>query len=399
MEYRPFYLGREWVKLGHNVTIVAASFSHLRILQPCLDGDLAEENSDGIRYVWLKTPAYVGNGIRRAWNMAVFVRQLQRYETEIVTGMQPDVVITSSPHPFAIFPARRIAEKHGATLIFEVRDLWPLTLIELNDMSSWHPFIQCLQYTENYAYRRADRVVSTLPKADRYMQAHGMAPEKFAYIGNGVCLDDWEIVPSPLPDGHAAFLSQLRREGRFIVGYVGGHQPSNALGAFIEAAGLLEHLPLTFVLVGHGSEKKRLERKAKDRHLTNIEFLSSIPRDCIPRLLDSMDALYLGLKSRSIFQYGISPNKLMDYMMAAKPVIHAVDAGNDLVVESDCGVSCTAEDPRAIADAVIKLLHDSPEERQAMGRRGKDYILQHHDYAVLASRGLDVIDDKDYKGV
>jgi hypothetical protein len=280
MEYRPFYLAREWVNLGHRVTIVGASFSHLRISQPHLDGDIAEEDIDGIRYVWLKTPEYAGNGLRRAWNMLAFVRQLMRYQKKVVGTQRPDAVIASSPHPFVIFPARCIASKYGAKLIFEVRDLWPLTLIELNGMSQWHPFIQSLQYTENYAYRHADRVVCTLPKADVYMQSHGMEADKFAYIGNGVSLEEWGETGYPLPNEHAAVLNRLTKEGRSIVGYVGGHQPSNALGAVVKAAELLRDVPVTFMLVGHGSEKAHLQQIAKERRVDNVLFLPSVPKAC-----------------------------------------------------------------------------------------------------------------------
>jgi glycosyltransferase involved in cell wall biosynthesis len=105
-----------------------------------------------------------------------------------------------------------------------------------------------------------------------------------------------------------------------------------------------------------------------------------------------MDALFLGWNRLSLYRYGISPNKLMDYMMAAKPVIHAVEAGNDPVSESGCGISCAPEDPEAIARAVLDLMRRcTPEERSAMGQRGKDYVLQHHSYATLASQFLEVM--------
>jgi glycosyltransferase involved in cell wall biosynthesis len=391
MEYRPYYLSREWVKLGHKVTIVAASFSHLRMEQPHREASIARDEIDGVCYVWLKTPEYVGNGVRRAWNMIVFAQQLRRHATAVIDAARPDVVIASSPHPFVIFPAHTIAARCRAQLVFEVRDLWPLTLIELNGMSSWHPFIRCLQFTENYAYRHADCVISTLPKASSYMQSHGMAPEKFAYIGNGICLDEWERTSESLPDEHAIVLRRLKQEGYFIVGYVGGHQHSNALGTIVEAAPMLRDSPVVFVVVGHGSEKEHLQHEVTRRGIRNVLFLPSVPKGDVCSLLNSMDALYIGLKSRPIFRYGISPNKLMDYMMAAKPIIHAVDAGNDIVVESGCGISCSAEDPRAVADAVLKLTRCTENERSVMGQHGKDYVLQHHQFPVLARRFLEVL--------
>jgi glycosyltransferase involved in cell wall biosynthesis len=391
MEYRPYYLAREWVKSGHQVTIVAASYSHLRLGQPSIDGDVAEEHIDDIRYVWLRTRSYRGNGVRRVWNMATFVRQLRRHEAEVLGTFRPDVVVASSPHPFVIFPARRIARRHDARLVFEVRDLWPLTLIELGGMSARHPFIRLLQWTEDYAYRHADRVVSVLPKADGYMQAHGMAPEKFAYVPNGICVEEWRSVQAPLPEEHAAALGKLKQEGRFVVGYVGQHGLSNSLDSFVAAGPLLAETKAALVLVGQGPQKQQLQAKAAQLGAANVLFLPPVPKQAVPTVLAAMDALFLGWNRQPMYRYGISPNKLMDYLMAAKPVIHAVEAGNDPVAESGAGISCTPEDPVAIAAAVRELAKRTEEQRQVLGQRGFQYVVENHDYAKLARRYMEVI--------
>jgi glycosyltransferase involved in cell wall biosynthesis len=391
MEYRPYYLAREWVNLGHQVTIAAASYSHLRLRQPDMTGHWVEEHIDGIRYVWLQTPEYRGNGVRRVWNMAVFVRRLRSFEAEVVGPSKPDAVIASSPHPFVVVPARRIARRHGARLVFEVRDLWPLTLIDLSGMARWHPLIQCLQWTENYAYRHADRVVAVLPKAASYMQAHGMSPEKFACVPNGICLEDWTGATAPLPAEHAAAIERLRKERRFLVGYVGQHSLSNALDAFVESASLLESSNIALVLVGQGPEKARLEAKSRERGAKNIVFLPPVSKNAVAAVLASMDALFLGWKRQPLYRYGISPNKLMEYMMAAKPVIHAVEAGNDPVAESSSGISCAPEDPAAIVKAVRQLMGVAPEQRDTMGRRGREHVLRHYQYPMLARQFLEIM--------
>ena len=384
MEYRPYYIAREWVRAGHNVTIAAASFSHLRIQQPKIDKRWAEEDIDGIRYVWLKTPHYEGNGARRVLNMAAFTRQLRRNKAVVAGGNKFDAVIASSPHPLVIYPARRIAATHGAKLVFEVRDLWPLTLTELSGMSRRHPFIRWLQFTENYAYRHADRVVCTLPKADRYMVAHGMDEGKFACIPNGICLEEWERARLPMPEQHAATLAGLKKQGKFLIGYVGQHSLSNALDSFIEAAVMLSELNVSFVLVGQGPEKERLASMAAAAGATNVVFLPPVARQMVPAVLDAMDALFIGWNRQPLYRYGISPNKLTDYMMAGKPVIHAVEAGNDPVAASGCGVSCRPEDPMAIAEAVRSLLARNDAERRSLGQRGAQYAREHHDYVKLA---------------
>jgi len=392
MEYRPFYLAREWVRQGHRVTIVAASFSHLRVNQPKISGAITEENLDGIRYVWLKTPHYQGNGVWRVLNMMWFVVQLLRFRSHVAGDDSPDAVVASSPHPLLIYPAHRIARKFDAKLLFEVRDLWPLTLVELGRISARHPLNVLLQCAENFAYRKADWVVSLLPHAASHMTRHGMSPEKFIYIPNGVDPAEWKEISAEMPSEHQEILTGLNKGGSFLVGYAGQHGVLNALDAIVAAAKILQNESVTFVLIGQGPEKNRLQEECRDLGLANVVFLPPVAKHSLRPLLASMDALYIGMASVPLFRFGVSPNKLMDYMMAAKPVIHAIEAGNNLVAESGCGLSCPPEDPQAIADAVRQMTRMSSAERETMGRLGKTYVEQRHSFAVLGQKFLELMD-------
>lgn len=391
MEYRPYYLSREWVRLGHNVTVVAASFSHHRTRLPDLKGEITEENLDGIRYVWLKTPKYEGNGVGRVFNMLSFLRQLYSRYDEIIGQREPDVVIASSTYPLDIFPAYRISRKTGAKLIFEVHDLWPLSPIELGEMPRWHPFIVVMQVAEDFACRHADRIVSILPMTVAHLVEHGMEVQNFSHIPNGVDFEEWNTMIGIPHEPHEMLIRKLRASGRFIVGYAGGHGVSNALDTFIEAAKIMEGRPVDFVLVGQGPEKKALQRKAESLGTRNVHFLSPVRKEEVPSLLAGMDALFIGWKRTPLYRFGVSPNKLMDYMMAGKPVIQAIEAGNDLVADSGCGLTVPPEDPKAIAHALEQLMEMTVEEREAMGARGREYVMANHDYRVLANRFLDVM--------
>jgi len=398
MDLRPFCLSRHWCNLGHDVTVVAASYSHLRVRQPCLETGTSEERIEGIRYVWLKAPRYRGNGPGRVWNLFAFLRRLRRSRKQILRNWRPDVVIAASTYLLDVYPARRIARDSKAALILEVRDLWPMTPIEIGGMSKWHPFMLLLQRAEKYAYRTADRVVSTLPEANRHMQRLGMAPEKFAFVPNGIDVEAWEARQEPLPGEHARTLRALRRQGRFILGYAGAHGVSNALGTLVEAARLLQPRPVSVALVGQGPEKPALMEQARGLDPSSIVFLPAVGRAAVPAFLAAADAAYLGWKRRPIYQYGISPTKLLDYMMAGKPVVHSVEAGNDPVAEAGCGLSCAAEDPQAVAGAVVTLMSMTPQDRAELGRRGQDYVRSRHDYALLARNYLDVMGEATTSG-
>ena len=345
MEYRSHYLAREWVKLGHAATVVAASRSHLRVQQPNFAGAAMEEEIDGVRYIWLRTPDYRGNGFRRVLNMFAFVAQLRRFRKRLAEQCRPDAVIAASTYRFEAYSAQAIARRRRVPYIYEVRDLWPLSLIELDGISPWHPFIMLIQRAENFAYRTADHVVATLPAVEEHLRRHGLREGRFTYIPNGIDVQQWQSQQSPLSAEHARAIEDLRGQGRFLVGYAGGHGRSNNLDALIDAAAILKEQPVGFVLVGQGSKKKGLQEKAKQLGLA-AAFLPSVPRDVVPALLSAMDALYLGWSRRPVYRFGISPNKLVDYMMAGKPVIHGTEAPNDPVAECGCGESCARTTPR-----------------------------------------------------
>lgn len=385
MEYRPYYLAREWVSDGHSVLIVGASYSHIRSQQPYLVDEVAtDEVIDGIGYRWFPTPVYSGNGIKRVLNIISFLKQLRRAEQSIAHNFKPDVVIASSTYPMDIWSARRIADLSQARLVFEVHDLWPLSPVELGAMSRWHPFIMWVQFAEDYAYQHAHCVISMLPKTLEYMMTRGLSPQKWSYVPNGVDVNDWNS-PESLPVDVQSVLDDIRGRGLPIVSYTGTHGLANALDLLLDAANLLRG-KVQVLLVGTGPERIRLQKRVYDEQLDNVVMLSPIPKSAIPSLLSQIDIAYIGWHPNPLYRFGISPNKLMDYMMAGKPVVHAVKAGNDPVADAKCGISIEPGNAEAVANAILSLASMTQRERREIGQRGRDFVLENHSYPVLAKK-------------
>jgi glycosyltransferase involved in cell wall biosynthesis len=389
MEFRTYYMAREWVRLGHKVTIVASARSHIRAKAPQLNGqDRMDEVIDGIHYTWFATPPYDGNGARRVVNMAAFVWRLFRESKALVRATQPDVVIASSTYPMDIWPARYIARQAKAKLLFEVHDLWPLSPMELGGMSKRHPFIMLVQAAEDHAYRHADAVVSMLPKVRQYMESRGMAPHKLHIVPNGIDPAEWTADGPPLGAPVTELLARLKAEGRAIVGYAGTHGVANAMEVLLDAAKMMPDERVAFVLVGGGPDKPALQARARELGLDNVWFVDPVKKEQIPALLGWFDIAYIGWHRQPLYRFGISPNKLMDYMMAGRPILHAVEAGNDPVAEAGCGLTVAPEDPAAVAAGVRALLALDDATRRDMGQRGRAFVLKNHTYAVLAERFL-----------
>lgn len=387
MEFRPYYLAQEWTKIGHKVLIVGGTYSHLRKKQPLA----GEETIDGIGYRWLWTPEYNGNGLMRFLSMLCFVAQLFLHG-RVWRRFKPDAVIASSTYPLDNWPCYRIAKRHQAKYIYEIHDLWPLSPMELGGMSAKHPFIRLMQWGEDYAYRHADKVVSIPPCVHEHVRTHGLPLEKLALVPNGVVTEDWRIGNTEaLPEEHRHLLEKLKAEHKFILGYAGGCALSNALSYLIDAmAQLTDREDIALVLVGDGVEKKRLMQQAAAISC-EIYFLPPVGKRSLPNLLAYFDVLLLSWLRCPVYRFGVSPNKIFDYMMAGKPIIMALEAGNDLIKEADCGWLVEPENPEAIARAIRMAAACGAEKLKQLGQNGYDYVTRHHDFKTIAARFLQAV--------
>lgn len=390
MEFRPYYFAREWVKAGHHVDIIAGDYSHLRRQNPHVEQDFQKEEIDGISYHWIRTGEYDGNGIKRALTMFRFVGKLWLHAGKIVKEMRPDVVIASSTYPLDTYAAQRIAKKAGAQLIHEVHDMWPATLIELGGMSKWNPFVVLMQIAENSAYKHSDKVVSLPPCAKEYMVQHGLQPEKFVHISNGIIKEEWEH-PAPLPEEHQQLLTQLKEQGKFIIGYVGGHALSNALGKLLLIAQKTTNDKIAFVLVGDGVEKESLQEYAKKNKLNNVVFLAPVIKEAVPALIEKFDCGYIGASNSSLYRFGICPNKVFDYMMGGKPILYAIKAANNFVEDYHCGFDITFDDLDMCVAQIEKIAELNQKEISAFGENGKKQVLTNFEYNVLSNKFLKIM--------
>jgi glycosyltransferase involved in cell wall biosynthesis len=383
MNYRPYYLAREFTKSGYNVCIISGSYSHTFTEIPESKGLFTFEKIDEITYVWVRLLKYTqSKSAGRVLNMLLFTCKL--FLLPVKKLPPPKVIIVSSPSPFPVINAHRWGKKFEAKFFFEVRDIWPLTLMELGNYSKYHPFIIFTQWFENFAYKKADYVVSVLPEAVHHMVSHGLKRKKFNHIPNGIYIDEIEEQFTPLADFEKDTLKD-----RFIVGYAGAVGIANALDSLVDAAEILtEHKEICILVVGNGGEKERLQKKTE--HLENVFFLKAVPKAQVRALLEHFDVCYIGLKNVPLFRFGVSPNKLFDYMLAGKPVVYAINSGNDPVQEAECGLSVEAENPSAIADAIVKLYKMGPEERNRIGKNGKVYVVEHHSYTRLAQKYIEL---------
>lgn len=386
---RHYYLARELAKLGYNVTVIAAGYHHLLREPPSLNGDIKEETLEGFQVVWLKVPKYDrAQSMWRIWNWWLFSRRLNILKKAL--SDKPDTILYSSPGLLAFLGARRLARFFRARLVFEVRDIWPLTLEELGGYSKYHPGIAIMQWVEDTAYRDAERVVSNLKNSFQHMISRGMKPDKFSWVPNGFSLD--EVKQSALLPEQ---ISKNIPVNKFLVGYTGTLGVANDLDTVIEAASILrEEDSIAFVLVGSGQEKSRLQDLVSQKELTNVVFIDPIPKAQIQSVLSKFDACYIGLTKDPLFRFGVSPNKLFDYLYSAKPIIYAIDSGEYRPVkDAGAGYEIEPHNPEVLAQTIMRLYLASPEERKLMGESGRQEALENYEYQKLARKLAEVLFD------
>jgi glycosyltransferase involved in cell wall biosynthesis len=387
MEFRHYYLSKELVKRGYNVYIITASFSHLFYNKPKIKEDFTIENIDGINYVWVKVPQYKdSHDKKRALKWLIFTFKTY-FKSPIDQLSKPDVILVSPMAPFPIISGYKWAKKFKAKLLYEVKDIWPLTLIEIGGYSHNHPFIKLMEWSEKFAYKKADKVISVLPLAWKHMEQQGMDRNKFVYIPNGIDPEGYNI-NEPLPKE----IEEKIPKDKFIVVYTGTIGKANALEYLIDSAyKLKDYKDIVFLIVGKGMEENNLKNKAKALGLNNVIFLQSVKQTQVQSILKFVDICYKGTLKSLLYNYGISPYKIFDYMYSAKPILHSYSGNGDLVIEANCGISVDAENPDAIANGILKLYNLSQEERSKLGKNGKNYVLKYNTYKSIADKFEEII--------
>jgi glycosyltransferase involved in cell wall biosynthesis len=383
---RHFHFASNLSNHGWQATLIAASVEHRTGRQRLLAGEAKRlEMVTHVPFLWVKTPKYSDNGARRVLNMLCFtLRTLLPKTTSVLST--PDAVIGSSVHPFAALAGALLARRFGVPFIFEVRDLWPQTLIAFGRLKSTGLIAWSFRNLELWLYKRAARVVVLLPNAWEYIVPLGIDRRKLVYVPNGV---DLSLFSEPANTMASDF---------FTLMYFGAHGQANGLDSILQAMKFVQHSPngrkIILRMVGDGPHKAALIARAKELGLKNTRFESSIPKSHIPALAVQADAFILSVRDLpNLYRYGISMNKIFEYLATSRPVIIASNAINNPVVDAQAGLSVPAEQPEALAQAILRLAAIPPEDRYRMGRAGRDYVEKNHSFAQLSARLASVLDE------
>lgn len=383
-------LAREWVRAGHEVTVLTGFPNHpTGEVHPEYRGKLwrgvFRERIDGIDVVrtWL-VPLPNRKNWERFLNYGSFCLSAS------VTGQfltRPDVVIATSPQLLCGLAGSLIVGR-GTPFVFEVRDLWPESLISLGKSSRQSWLYRTLDGIADRLYTKAAKIVAVSEAIARYIvEKKGISQAKVAVVENGV---DEELFRPALPDPE--WRSRLARNGQVVFSYIGTHGNAVHLWTVLEAAKKLQSLvpQVRFALVGEGAERKELEQTAKRERLENVEFYGEQPRSEVPKIVNASDVCMVLLRKDDVFKTVI-PSKMLEFMACGRPVLLGVDGqARQILDAANAGMFVEPQNPDALADAVRQMIARRS-EWEAWGDRGAEYIRANFSRKRKAHEYLEIL--------
>lgn len=382
---RLFYLAREFQQAGHAVVLITSDANHLARFPPS-DRQYTREEIDGVTVVWHRTRKYKRTAsIGRIVSWLDFERGLFGMPRKGLP--KPAFVIVSSLSLLSILYGYYLKRVYGARLVFEIRDIWPLTMVEEGGFSRWHPLVVFLGLIERFGYRRADLVVGTMPRLDLHVRDVLGHDRPFFCSPLGYS-PEWAEEETPLSDDS---LNTYFPPHKVIVGYAGSIGITNALEPLMQCIERMSgRSDLHFVLVGSGDLRETYRERLSG--LAHVTFAPRIDKNQVQSFLRRCDILYLSAHDSPVWRFGQSLNKMVDYMMAAKPIIASYSGHQSMLNEADAGVFVRAGDAEALFEALCRFIEMAPEERAEIGNRGRTWLLTNRSYRALGRAYLSAIE-------
>ena len=357
---RQTYFAKYLMKMGHTVTIFAASTVHNSDKNLITDGSpWREETVDGVHYVYIKCLDYQGSGLRRIYNICEFAWKLPGVCKRFP---RPDAIVATSMPPTSCAVGIHLARKYGCRGVAEIADLWPESIIAYGIAGPHNPAVIALRWLEKWIYKKAGAVVFTMEGGYDYIVEQGWEKEiprsKVFHINNGVDLKTFQYNREHFPINDP----DLDDPETFKVVYTGSIRKVNNLGLLLDAAKEVPDPRIKFLIWGDGDERPALEQRVADEQITNVVFKGKVEKKYVPYVVSHADLNIAHNTPSPLFRFGISFNKLFDYFAAGKPVLSDFPCPYNPAVQHGAGTALERPTPKAIAQAVQQFCALPPAE-------------------------------------
>lgn len=376
---------------GYDVLLVTASTIHNTDINLITDNSLyIEKEYEGLKYVHIACSNYKGSGLKRIVNMLQFQR---RFKNVMAKFEKPDVIVADC-NCINYRGLQKFAKKYGIAFVTEVRDLWPLSIVEYMGISDKNPVIKYLYGQEKRMYKNSDAIIFSMQGGRDYIVEKNWQKSvdlnKIFYINNGIDVEKQDKIAQSIvlddPD--------LGKENDFKVIYAGSIRKVNNVGLIVDAAKEIKdkgYQKIKFIIFGDGTEKNDLETKCIREKIDNVKFKGRVDKKYMPSICSRADANVISVQQTGISKYGVSWNKLFDYMNAGKPIISTTEVNYDLIKSYGCGIVCENQKAETIADAIVRLYNMPEQDYKQMCKNAKEGAKD-FDYEVLTDKLEETID-------
>lgn len=377
------------MEAGYDVTIFGASTIHNTDINLITDGSpYIRREYDGLKFVHINVPGYSGNGLQRKLNLLAFPYRLWKYTKQLEE--KPDVIVNDLDVMAMNFPFM-IAKRYHVPIITEVRDLWPESIIEYGLLKRESLLAKFLYSVEKQMYQKSDAVVFSMEGGYDYIREKGwenkIPRNKVFYINNGVDLDVFR-------DNREHFQisdSDLENPDLFKVVYTGSIRRVNNLGLLLDAAKEVTDPRVKFLIWGDGDERAALEHRISDEQIKNVVFKGSVEKKYVPYIVSHADLNIAHNTPSPLFRFGISFNKLFDYLAAGRPIFSDFPCRYNPSVQHGAGTDLNEITAKAVAKGVERFCQLSP-AAYAVYQQNAESAAEEYDFANLTRKLVDVIE-------
>lgn len=366
-------------------------------------GDLYnEENIDGVDYTFIKTSGYKGNGLKRIFSFLQFSYNCLKTMRILIKGERPDIIYASSPELFSTAVALEFGLRNNIPTVVEIRDLWPESVVEYTRLTRKNPIIRILYRLERWIYEKADLIVFTFEGGPDYIRMKNWDKEsggnidleKCRYINNGVEVDKFDQYAKEFTIEDSDLQSD-----KFKVVYTGSIRKVNSIGLLVDAAKILTDDgidDISIIVFGDGTEKEALIERCKNLNLNNIVFKDRVDKKYIPYILSRANMNIFVGQDDAMNKYGLSLNKLFDYMASGKPILSNIESGYDNIKKYECGIIVHSNSAKSIAEGILKIKTSSRASYDYMCNQSKK-AAEDFDYNKLSGKLYNILNE--LKGV
>lgn len=383
---RGYFIMKEIAKTGCKCIIITSDSNNLSDTRIFKSKYLIQK-IDGLILCWIHVIKYwKTKSIRRIFSWLDF--ELKLFCMPKSSLPRPNVIIVSSLSLITILNGFILRAKYKSKLIFEIRDIWPLTIVEEGGFNKKNPFILILSLIEKIGYRYSDMIVGTMPNLGLHVfEILGIKKPVYC-IPIGINEDDIEKKEN-LPFD---YINKYIPKEKFIVAYLGSIGISNALNTLMKCIESMKQLEnIHFLIIGEGDLKTEYIKNYS--HLKNLTFCPQIPKIMVQSALSYCDLLYFSVHNSKVWKYGQSLNKVIDYMLAGKPIIASYTGYQTMINEALCGSYVPSGDVHSLRKEILRYAEMRIKDRVEIGNRGHDWILKNRSYNIIANDYLSIINN------